>query len=283
MQLMSELRDAYEARGYLALSGLLSRPEINALNQAAVEVCASRQLGQVSFEDVLTIHYPHKLSPLMRETMAHPAITPVLTELIGPNVKCMQSMFFVKRPGKPGHAWHQDEKYVATADRSLTGCWIALDDATIENGCLWVIPGSHRPGVIWPMRDHGTEEFDVSQEAYGFPYGEAEAVPVEVPAGSVIFFHGYLLHRSLRNRAAASYRRSLVFHYMNADVPLPWDCSGRVPQTDDNRDIVMVAGVDPYAWKGLQDHHTTFLRRDRAVADGSWYIDPSRTDGTGAA
>ena len=64
--------------------------------------------------------------------------------MIGPNVKAMQSMLFIKAEGKPGQAWHQDEYYIPTRDRSLTAAWIALDDATVENGCLWVLPGSHR-------------------------------------------------------------------------------------------------------------------------------------------
>jgi ectoine hydroxylase-related dioxygenase (phytanoyl-CoA dioxygenase family) len=50
---------------------------------------------------------------------------------------------------------HQDEYYIPTRDRSLCASWIALDDATIDNGCLWVIPGSHRQGVIWPMKPVG--------------------------------------------------------------------------------------------------------------------------------
>ena len=56
-------------------------------------------------------------------------------------IKSMQSMLFIKPAGKPGQAWHQDEYYIPTRDASLTGVWIALDDATIENGCLWVRPG----------------------------------------------------------------------------------------------------------------------------------------------
>jgi ectoine hydroxylase-related dioxygenase (phytanoyl-CoA dioxygenase family) len=283
MPLMSNLRDEYEAKGYLALNGLLSRAEIDALNQAAVEVCATDQLGRVSFEDVLTIHFPHKLSPFMREMMAHPAITRVLTEVIGPNVKCLQSMFFVKRPGKPGHAWHQDAAYIPTSDNSLLGAWIALDDATIDNGCLWAIPGSHRPGIVWPLGDHDKEGFDVSHEAYGFPYREEESVPVEVQAGSVVFFHGKLLHRSLQNRSAAGYRRALIYHYMDAEALLPWDCSGRLAPTDDNRDIIMVAGVDPHASKGQQDLHTTFLRREKRVEGMPWYIDPAGAGRTEAS
>src|SRR5690606_31156021 len=94
------------------------------------------------------IHFPHKISGLIRECLAHRKITQILTGLVSLNVKCMQSMLFVKGPGKKGQAWHQDEYYIPTRDKSLIGVWIAVDDADLGNGCLWVIPGSHREGYI---------------------------------------------------------------------------------------------------------------------------------------
>ena len=80
-------------------------------------------------------------------------------------------------------------------------------------------------------------------------------------AGSIVFFNGYLLHRSLPNRASRGYRRALVNHYMSAESLLPWDWDGRIAPTRDNRDIVMVAGEDPYAWKGLESWTFPYLRR----------------------
>ena len=69
----------------------------------------------------LCIHFPHKISPAMHDVLAHPALVEVLTRIIGPNVKCMQSMLFIKASGKPGQAWHQDEFFIPTRDRSLMG------------------------------------------------------------------------------------------------------------------------------------------------------------------
>ena len=174
------------------------------------------------------IHFPHKLSAVMRDAVAHPAIVDVLRDLIGPDVKAMQSMLFTKGEGKPGQAWHQDEYFIPTRDRSLTAAWIALDDATVDNGCLWVVPGSQRDGVIYPAREHDDERFDASVEAYGFPHDDGDAIAVELTAGSVLFFDGYLLHRSLPNTGRAGMRRALVNHYMSAQSLLPWgDSAGR--------------------------------------------------------
>ena len=84
-------------------------------------------------------------------------------------------------------------------------------------------------------------------------------MPVQIKAGGVAFFNGYTLHRSLPNRAKAGFRRALVTHYMSARSLLPWTVAGaRNPA--DVRDIVMVAGSDPYAWRGLEELSTPYLR-----------------------
>ena len=127
----------------------------------------------------------------MFDVLSHPIIVDNLTKIIGPNVKCMQQMLFIKSSGMPGQAWHQDESFVPTRDRSLNAAWIALDDATVENGCLWFIPNSHQSGIIYPNREQSDERFDCVEEAYGYPFTEKEAVPVEAEAGSIIFFNGY--------------------------------------------------------------------------------------------
>ena len=132
----------------------------------------------------------------------------------------MQSMYFIKPPRFQGQAWHQDEIFIPTRDRSLIGAWIAVDDATIENGCLYVVPGSHRNGYLYPQRQHeNPDEFDFAPESFGFD--ESVEVPVEVRAGALVFFNGYLLHRSYKNRSDQP-RRVLVNHYCNAWSLLPW-------------------------------------------------------------
>src|SRR5580693_7036933 len=214
-----DLVDTYARDGYVVLPGAFTAAEVARLRAEALSICrgevgpvAGAQPGPPDEPDDVVIrryaciHFPHKLSPLMRQTLAHPVVVAALTQVIGPDVKAMQSMLFTKGEGKPGQAWHQDEYFIPTRDRSLTAAWIALDDATTENGCLWVLPGSHRPGVIYPDRDQDDPRFDCSIEAYDFPYQDTDAVPVEVAAGSVLLFYGYLLHRSLPNAAPTGLR-----------------------------------------------------------------------------
>jgi phytanoyl-CoA hydroxylase len=214
----------------------------------------------------LCIHFPHKLSPEIFEQMRHPRIVQALQAVLGPNIKSMQSMLFIKAEGKPGQAWHQDEFFIPTRDRSLTAAWTALDDATVENGCLWVLPGSHAPGIIYPSREHDDPDYDCTVASYDFPYDETDAVPVEVRAGSTVLFNGYLLHKSLPHRGHGGYRRALVTHYMRAESLLPWFLPG--PEVEhmglhDYRDIVVISGVDPYAYKGTREIARAYVRPDR--------------------
>jgi len=274
---LSQLRSGYEQDGYAVLPSLLGADHVATITQECSDLCRGR-LGdfhgiEPGGEDLpesellrryLAIHHPHKLAPAMRSCMSDPKLVPILTALVGDNVKCMQSMLFMKGPGNPGQAWHQDEYYIPTRDRSLCGLWIALDDATIDNGCLWVIPGSHKSGVLWPQRAHNDPNFDFSGEAYGYPYKPSDAIAVEVPAGSVVLFNGYLLHRSLVNATSDRFRRALVYHYMRAESLLPWfstaSFSGITFGTLDVRDVVMVAGEDPYADKGYESLNAAFVR-----------------------
>ncbi len=265
----------YRRQGFAVLDQALGRSEIDRINEEAARLCRNRDgtIGGIEpgradesthdlLKRVLCLHFPNKVSELMAGTYRHPAIVHFLVRVIGPNVKAMQSMLFIKAAGKPGQAWHQDERFIPTRDRSLAGAWIALDDATVENGCLWVLPGSQQSGIIWPEHQHGTGKFDCTCEAWQFPYRDDESVPVEVKAGSIVFFNGYLLHRSLPNRAKTGFRRALVNHYMSAESLLPWqlpaDHQGVGPA--DYRDIVLVAGEDPYAYKGTTNQSTAWVR-----------------------
>ena len=276
----------YRRDGFVVCPGLLGASELAAL-QSDVANIALGQLGEVRgvaaapegtnastttvLERYLAFHHPHKLSPVLAATMRHERVVAVLRELIGsPNVKSMQSMYFIKAPGKPGQAWHQDENYIPTRDRSLVGAWVAIEDADVENGCLWMHPGSHRAGVIYPMQPHGDERFDATGEAYGFPYDPDGGVACEVRAGTVVFFHGYVLHRSLANVSPNRSRHAFVMHFMSAESLLPWDADGTiVPFPHDNRDVILVSGVDPYAHKGYVSNLTVPFVRPAEGAFGS--------------
>ncbi len=265
--------DFFAENGYLIVEDVLSSDELAELEADLVKLARGgypasgikSAPGDVSdrkaLERILCIHMPHFVSTVIKRFTSHPGLTEVLGQIVGAHlqeghwnggVKCMQSMFFAKPPGKPGQAWHQDEAFIPTRDRSLCGAWIAIDEATVDNGCLWVLPGSHRAGVLHPFKPHDRpDEFDVSPESYGFD--DRDEVPVELKPGSVLFFNGYLLHRSKKN-VSDGYRRSLVNHYMSTQSPLHWcldhKLEGGKKHESDNRSVHVVCGEDPYEYLG---------------------------------
>lgn len=266
--LLSEQIRFFRNSGYLIAPDLLSASEIGDLKEETTRIFRGERgkleglvpTKGLSDSEVLrnyvAIHFPHKISPLIHAYLGHPFIVDVLTQLVSPNVKCMQSMLFVKGPKKAGQSWHQDEFYIPTRDKSLIGVWIALDDATIDNGCLWIIPGA--PRHIMPrVPNDSTEYADVDTVDVRALQPQ---LPVEVRSGSVVFFNGYTLHSSLRNKTTDCFRMALVNHYMSAESMLPWDQDGHLPPTEDLRDIVMVAGEDPYAFKGTVSVNKPYLR-----------------------
>jgi ectoine hydroxylase-related dioxygenase (phytanoyl-CoA dioxygenase family) len=117
----------------------------------------------------------------------------------------------VKRPGGAPFPWHQEGLYWehgAEDLESLVSTLTYLDDGTVENGCLWVIPGSHKHGNLKGLEDRGV---------LGALYTDTdlidgEAVATELPAGSVLYFHRDLVHGSQTNRTRAS-RRVFVVAY----------------------------------------------------------------------
>jgi len=283
----------YQRDGFVVLRNFFTPMQIDFLRQESLRICRNEVEGTFFGQDFksptsdeealsryLCIHFPHKLSSELRDFIAYNDRTnAVLRQLVGsPNVKTCQSMLFFKKPGDPGQGWHQDESYIPTRDRSLVGNWIPLDNTDVENGCLWVWPGSHRRGVIYPHRPLTAAErfhpdghpLHEGEMADGHGFDERDAVPVKMSAGDILFFHGYLLHRSLENRKdSGRFRRALTSHFLSCESLLPWrgPVDGLIGRLD-FRDVIINCGTDPYAYKGVQEQNRPYVR-PRTQQDGS--------------
>ena len=282
MQNNSHIED-YISHGYLIANNIISPNELGLLKEEIIQIAKGKYPGKGFnvFSDQLTdneilsqilaVHQPHYLSPVIVDFIKQKNITNILSKITGAhlpywegNVKCMQSMYFVKGPGMPGNNWHQDEYAIPTRDRSLTAAWIAIDDVTLDNGCLWVIPKSHRRGYLYPKHEHEEyDDYDYAESAYGF--SESDKIPVPMKAGDVLFFNGYLLHKSEKN-TTDTFRRALALHYMNSYSLLPWDMVGDDPiALHDFRKVIQVSGQDPYEWKGYEKPPREILLRNCKV------------------
>lgn len=113
-----------------------------------------------------------------------------------------QTMYIFKQPGIGGEVgWHQDASFFETTPITVTTFWFALEDATQQNGCLWVEPGDHRGPSRERFVKHGSGARMEKLDATPWPYTRS-AVPLEVAAGTLVVFHGVLPHYSAANRSA---------------------------------------------------------------------------------
>jgi len=156
-------------------------------------------------------HAMHDLDPAFRAFTADPRLEQVARDIGLAEPQVWQSMYIFKQPGIGGEVrWHQDATYFDTTPISVTTFWFALEDATLQNGCMWAEPGGHRT----PLRERFVRDGDrVSVEKLDdMPWPtDATAVPLECKAGSLVCFHGLLPHYSAPNRSAVS-RHAYTLH-----------------------------------------------------------------------
>jgi len=156
-------------------------------------------------------HALHDLDPVFEAFSHGPALAELAADLGLAEPLLRQSMFIFKPPGIGGEVrWHQDATYLYDEPMSVTGFWFALEDATVDNGCLWVEPGGHRG----PLRERFVREGDAvrTERLDATPWPDvARAVPLEVEAGTLVCFHGLLPHYSAPNRSPVS-RHAYTLH-----------------------------------------------------------------------
>ena len=156
-------------------------------------------------------HALHDLDPVFERFSRDPKLAAVARGLGLQDPRVWQSMYIFKQPGIGGEVrWHQDATFFETTPVTVTTFWFALEDATIDNGCLWVEPGGHRG----PMRERFVRNGDeIRMETLSdMPWpDDSTAVALEAAAGSLVCFHGLLPHYSAPNRSAVS-RHAYTLH-----------------------------------------------------------------------
>ena len=167
-------------------------------------------------------HAMHDLDPVFDRFSRNPRLAAVAADIGLRSPRLLQSMYILKAPHVGGEVTsHTDHTFLWTEPQSVTGFWFALEDATLENGCLWALPGGHRLPVRKRFRrdGHGGTTFDVFDPA---PYPADGEVPLEAPKGTLVVLHGLLPHRSEANRSARS-RAAYALHVIEADAAYPED------------------------------------------------------------
>ena len=162
-------------------------------------------------EDFVAKMFNTHLTGATREFgLSTPAVDIVADLLETPDIDLFQTQFILKNPGAWGQPWHQDSHYFRFDRQPQIGLWLAISRATSENGCLSVLPGSHRAALAKHHPDHRPGANQGYLEIHELPGMQPR--PVLMEPGDLLVFHSYLMHRSEDNRAAER-RAAMVYHY----------------------------------------------------------------------
>lgn len=225
--------EQWEENGYFIRHDVFSKTENDVLRQVADDIVEGKRPGptenmkqnawvrdgKVEASGIHAMHSIHHINCYVPEFLNRtrdPRLTDPITGILGPNVLGLNNLYIWKPPKIGlGFPWHQDKWYFNNQyiTEKTVGTWSAIDKSDEENGCLYVIPGSHKLGVL----DH--EDLDGSQQNE-FKIVRAakdeDGVAVEVPPGAVVWFNNQVLHKSTHNHSDR-FRRCSVAHYISAD------------------------------------------------------------------
>ena len=154
----------------------------------------------------------HTRSTVAAEFVKSPIYVEACRKLIGPDADLYWNQAAVKPPELSKiFSWHQDSGYTETEPLEYITCWTAISDSDLNNGCIWVIPSSHRLGVLEHLQEQETEQIYAGLTAQSA--GEKGATPVQMKAGQVAIFSSLMLHKSGPNTTADRTRYGFVPQY----------------------------------------------------------------------
>jgi ectoine hydroxylase-related dioxygenase (phytanoyl-CoA dioxygenase family) len=222
---MNDYEAKYKSEGYCIVDGLFAEATLRAIEDFFEEY---KHHGGAVFDRGTTYEeidpakrqaramHPHRHSEQVRGWFLNPAVMDVLVELLGREALGAQTMYYYKPPGAKGQGMHQDNFYLLAAPATCIAAWTPIDDATEENGCLWVVPGSHRHDIHCPKVGE-SKPWNNYGDSHINPFPrETKPVPVPVNRGQTLFFGGNLIHGSGPNRSKDRCRRTFIGHYVDA-------------------------------------------------------------------
>lgn len=218
--------DFYNTHGYLVVEDIITQEEVamykniyddflsGQINVGANRSDLGANLGDSKkVENITQIMWPSEFMRSLLDMPYHQRALSISKELMGEDMEMDFDMLINKAPlTNTITPWHQDEAYwVNVPDKRATSCWLALDNATIDNGCMWFVPGSN----LTPVRPHrfaagvgGALTCDAS---------EAEGIAIELQPGSCTFHYGRTLHYS-RGNSTSGQRRAFIVNFRPAEM-----------------------------------------------------------------
>ena len=225
MKLSPEKIDFFKNNGYLDVGPVLTSKELDeartaydGIFQAEEKPESYRNLGQKEGEElsagaVLQIIDMHRLHPIFHTIIHKPLVLDIIESLMGHSEINLYHDQALYKPALNGDIvpWHQDNGYWKLDPPEAMSIWIALDDADEENGCMWVVPGSHKSGEAGHQRA-GQYVAQLKADA-----DESLAAAVPISAGSAMIHHCQTLHMTKPNLSPRQ-RRAWVIHFIPANI-----------------------------------------------------------------
>jgi ectoine hydroxylase-related dioxygenase (phytanoyl-CoA dioxygenase family) len=237
----------YDELGYFLLEDAIPLDVLTEVRAAVdpievkAEAAIRRAGGKVSIADADAIVFSAKLVLLdacLADFARSELFADLCHDLVGPDVSLWWDQCVYKKPESPKEfPWHQDNGYGFVLPETYLTCWVPLVDATVDNGCPWVLPGMHRRGTL---EHHWT---DAGFQCVDQP---DDAVAVPARAGSVVVFSSLTPHRTGPNLTTAV-RKAYILQYAPADARLLDPGNGQPVQESEAewRLPVLVGGVSP--------------------------------------
>ena len=174
--------------------------------------------------------HPVLKSETVKDFSMHPVFAGLCLDLLGPTSRLYWDQAVYKKPYCPEEfPWHQDNGYNFVSPQDYLTCWVPLVDATVENGCPWVMPGIHKTGTI----EHW--QTDLGWQCLK---GMVDAVPVEAKAGDIIVFSSLTPHRTGPNQTDIE-RKSYILQYSHDGSVMHTDNDQQVSQDNPDRQFLV--------------------------------------------
>lgn len=254
-QLSAEQAAQFDERGFVVVPDLVDgatlaavRQDLDAFEVEADAFLQTREGGRMSIAETGALTFAvHAVtrSAAVRAVSTHPAIVGLCADLVGPDVRLYWDQAVYKKTEKPRRfPWHQDNGYAYVEPQEYLTVWLALTDATEDNGCPWIAPGRHRLGTLahhyidplgWECLNEVTA---------------ADAVAAPVPAGGAAVFSSLTPHLTGPN-TTDDVRKAYILQYCPSDAeilegdPAAGPPTGRVPCTAAERQYEVLRGGEP--------------------------------------
>jgi non-haem Fe2+, alpha-ketoglutarate-dependent halogenase len=237
-KLTPEQMERYERDGVLCPLPVLDAARI-AECQAALEELEPR------LAEPKRIPHPHLAFRWAWDLVTHPALLDAVESVLGPDLLIRATMVLTKPAGDPGVVtWHQDGTSSGIHRTPNTTAWIALWDSTPENGCMRVVPGSHRNALLPHVQSKAEHELRFNSDEVAVEVDEAQAADVTLRAGEMSLHHSYIIHSSKAN-GSAKRRTGFIVRFVTpaletSDVPVL-----RARGSSDCSHLTLLAGPPP--------------------------------------